>query len=32
MEELDKYLDFLAKVINRYNYELSKSNVIIEEA
>lgn len=23
---------FLAKVINRYNYELSKSNVIIEEA
>ena len=28
----NKVFDFLAKVINRYNYELSKSNVIIEEA
>lgn len=28
----NEVFDFLEKVINRYNYELSKSNVIIEEA
>ena len=28
----NKVFDFLAKVINRYNYELSKSNVFVEEA
>ena len=27
----NEVFDFLEKVINRYNYELSKSNVIIEE-